>query len=769
MRSLPSATAFALIVSAVASAGPQDVPHPTPGNVFKAGETARIEFGGGMRWEVVDVDGETLANGRDVPSPGTLALPHSAIGGRYGAFTLRTWDDGGATTNETRFAFLPPGDVKPCHWVGTGFHYWRYQWGRGDERLLDLAAAAGIGMVRDEPSWANCEKTPGQYEMDAFHEALVDGLARRGMKFLCLLSFDNPKAYPEDPLDADAFARWAVWCADHFKGRCDTYEIWNEPHNFRFWKRYGPVYGCKDRRDPRWIRHFTEFTRKVDAALAGRGLRVGVGAEDWPALLYTMLEQGIARPHNIVTIHPYDHKQPYPERAAWLKDGFAGLRQRIDESGAKGAGIGITEVGWTTFDGTDGGTHAFVGNYPPSTFAEQAERLVRMYLIARQSGAEFVCQYDFKDDGLKRDHTEHNFGLMDYWCHPKPSYSAVAAMTRLVGNAEPQGLEPGVNPALARVYRFGLGGDKAILAAWAVEGAETVAVPEGFAVETAADLFGNRIEPPIENGRIRLTGRPVYIAGRGGRVSRVATEDPHLSDASEISLEGEYRGHLQDVWWDGGTNLWWAHTHQLLRTDTTGRILAKADVREHNAGLEVRNGKLYVAVCLMQGKTGGKTTGECHPQINVHDALTLDLLETHVLSNLTDRAGSLAIMEDGSFALGCLRPEDIAKNQARLHQLGPDFNLVRTVVLDNFEIPLGIETIKYRDGELYLSCYKGGSGLLVVLNAQTFAEKRRQKFNGATGLVFDGPCAWRGRTVQDAKTKKWKSTLIRCEMPKGAK
>ena len=135
----------------------------------------------------------------------------------------------------------------------------------------------------------------------------------------------------------------------------------------------------------------------------------------------------------------------------------------------------------------------------------------------------------------------------------------------------------------------------------------------------------------------------------------------------------------------------------------------------------------------------------------------------------TDRAGSLSVMEDGAFAVGCLHPEDIAKNQARLHLLGPDFRLVRTVVLDNFEIPLGIETIKYRDGELYLSCYKGGSGLLVVLNAQTFTEKRRQKFNGATGLVFDGPYAWRGRTVQDVKTKKWKSSLIRCEAPKGVR
>ena len=66
-------------------------------------------------------------------------------------------------------------------------------------------------------------------------------------------------------------------------------------------------------------------------------------------------------------------------------------------------------------------------------------------------------------------------------------------------------------------------------------------------------------------------------------------------DVERIKLEGDYFGHLQDVWWDGGTNLWWAHTRQLLRTDMTGKILAKADVSGHNAGLEVRDGRLYNA------------------------------------------------------------------------------------------------------------------------------------------------------------------------------
>lgn len=226
-------------------------PQPNPGNVFRAGETAVIQlsfsgkerkenkdfadsasFAAKSQWSVLDVDGATLAEGE--ADDDVLPLPHSALGGRFGAFTLRSWRKDVAITNETRFAFLPPGDVRPCHWVGTQFHYGRAAWGLGDKRLLDLAAAAGIGIVRDEPGWASCEKAPGQYATSPILEELADGLAARGMGFCCLLTYDNPTAYPDNPLDADAFARWAAWMADYMKGRCDTFEIWNEPHNFRF-------------------------------------------------------------------------------------------------------------------------------------------------------------------------------------------------------------------------------------------------------------------------------------------------------------------------------------------------------------------------------------------------------------------------------------------------------------------------------------------------------------------------------------------------------
>ena len=229
-------------------------------------------------------------------------------------------------------------------------------------------------------------------------------------------------------------------------------------------------------------------------------------------------------------------------------------------------------------------------------------------------------------------------------------------------------------------------------------------------------------------------------------------------DTEKIELQGTYRGHLQDVWYADG-NIWWAHTQKILRTDMTGKILQSADVEGHNAGCEVKDGKLYVAVCIMQNKTKGKTTPECHPQINVYDATTLKLLETHVLEDIVDRSGSLAILEDGTFVVGCLRPQDISPTQVRFHHLTSDFKLIKSYVLDNVPVKLGIEVIKRQGDDLYLCCYYP-KGLTIKLD-KNFKEVARYEANGTTGLVFDKEYAWIGSTKKNAEANYYTSKLVR--------
>ena len=235
-------------------------------------------------------------------------------------------------------------------------------------------------------------------------------------------------------------------------------------------------------------------------------------------------------------------------------------------------------------------------------------------------------------------------------------------------------------------------------------------------------------------------------------------------DSGEIRLEGDYAGHLQDVWFDGAGRLYWAHTHEILMTDLTGRILKRRSVEGHHAGIEVRNGRIYVAVCPMQKTTGGKTTPECRVTVGEYDAETLDLIAMHV-TDINDRSGSLAILDDGTFLVGCLRPQDIRPDQVRFHHLDRNFRLIRSYVLDNVPIKLGIEVIR-RQGDGYLLCLYGVDRNDRKLDFNCirldgdFKETWRGRLDGAWGLVSDGKTFWTGKTEQDKATNRYTSKLI---------
>ena len=140
------------------------------------------------------------------------------------------------------------------------------------------------------------------------------------------------------------------------------------------------------------------------------------------------------------------------------------------------------------------------------------------------------------------------------------------------------------------------------------------------------------------------------------------------------------------------------------------------------------------------------------------------------VTDINDRAGSLAILEDGTFLVGCLRPQDIALSQVRFHHLDADFKLIKSHVLDNVPVKLGIEVIKRVGSDFFLNCYgtdKDGKPLpfdTIRMDAN-FRETGRGKLGGATGLVFDGESVWTGWTRFDKATKIFTSKIVRKPRP----
>lgn len=430
------------------------------------------------------------------------------LGGRLGAFALDAVTADGTCSNRTWFACLASTNVNPCPWIGTQCHFLTWGWGR-DMRYVALLAAAGIGVVRVDFLWSVCEKTKGVYNPPRDFDGFVDALLSHGITMNMILDYDN-KIY-DNPVDQVAFARFAAWTAEHFKGRVCHFEIWNEPQNFCFKKRY-----WKDGEDDTaWIRKFTEFTHAADDAIrqVNPDAIVGVTSEDLPDLLRIMLKSGIARPHNAVAFHPYCHGQHRPEREYFLKDFGAEFRALARANGGANRWH-ITEAGWTTYEGV-GEYWKVAGCYPRASYAGQAMCIVRMYLAALEAGCDYACQYDFRDDGLRREYTEHNFGLVHHDYTPKPSFAAVAFLTRHVGRRR-YVCDLSAEKERYRVAAFDpeLGAkDGRVLVLWSVEGEYEWTVPQSCGpLAECRDLMGNVMAPPVVGDRrLKLTECPIYI------------------------------------------------------------------------------------------------------------------------------------------------------------------------------------------------------------------------------------------------------------------
>ena len=235
-----------------------------------------------------------------------------------------------------------------------------------------------------------------------------------------------------------------------------------------------------------------------------------------------------------------------------------------------------------------------------------------------------------------------------------------------------------------------------------------------------------------------------------------------MPDVAEIVLPGEYAGHLQDVWWDGGECIYWAHTWDIVKTDLRGNVLRHVEVEGHNAGCQLKGGTLYVAVCPTSNGSIVAWGPNSRLQVNEYDADTLALKATHVMP-ANDRAGSLAVLDDGSFVVGCLRPGDISASQVRFHHVSADFNILSTHLVDGLKIEMGIETIKRYGDSLYLMCYGAPT---VRLDATTFAETGRMSgYDGTRGFVYDGQHFWQG--VSTSSSGVWRSKLVRLDRSAG--
>lgn len=217
-----------------------------------------------------------------------------------------------------------------------------------------------------------------------------------------------------------------------------------------------------------------------------------------------------------------------------------------------------------------------------------------------------------------------------------------------------------------------------------------------------------------------------------------------------ILLEGSYPGHLQDVF-ISGDSIWWAHTEYLVRTGRDGKVVRRSEVGGHHAGLAVKDGRLYVAVCAYNGEPRWRTTDACHVMVGEYDAWTLERIKMHVLE-INDRAGSFCIMPDGSYLIGCLRHPSLKSTEVKFHHVDDDFKLIGTHVIDaGIPIELGIEVMRCEGDEIYLFL---DQKRVVTLNANDFGLRGCLKAVAATRAFAEKGIACGSEALSGNRTRR---------------
>lgn len=352
--------------------------------------------------------------------------------------------------------------------------------------LIPLVASGDIRQVRDELYWNTVEAEQGVFKFPPAYDAYLDGLARRGITPLIVLSFEN-RHYDggETPHTPEAFAAYARYAVEVLR-RCGrqvrAVEIWNE-YNGSFSR--GPATADRAATYLQMLRVvYAAIKRERPDVTVVAGATAGIPLPYWEKLL----AGGGLDCMDALSIHPYR----YDATPEGIERDIAGLRELVVRFGPAKP-IWVTEIGWQLKPAAAAGDLVI-------DEATQARFLTRGYALLLSAGVERIYWYLFRDDqeftmGLVR----HDAGLT-----PKPAYYAMAALIRHLQGATFVRREPTATDIYSLVFRNAAGTEKRVL--WSL-------TPRRLSLQgatAAADLTG---DPVLTAGELPLDDSPLLVTG----------------------------------------------------------------------------------------------------------------------------------------------------------------------------------------------------------------------------------------------------------------
>jgi hypothetical protein len=369
-------------------------------------------------------------------------------------------------------------------------------------REMKMISEAGLRWVRMDFKWDETEKTPGEYDFSAY-DRLLAASQPFGIRILFILDYGNPLydngAPPRTDAARQAFARWAVAAANHFKDRGILWELYNEPNHSLFWPPKPNV--------DEYIALAQVVSRSFHESVPQEKLIGPATSEIDFDFVEACFKAGLLNYWSAVSIHPY--RRSDPESAA---EDYCRLREMIQMYAPPGKAIPIISSEWGYSD-----------VWRSLNEEKQAQMLTRAWLTNVGNGISLSIWYDWRDDGTDPAEPEHHFGLVqhayqetaDSAYQPKPAYVAAKTLTTFLAGCRFEKREVlSADSDYLLVFRKN---NEVRLAAWTTSRPHNVLLPLTNKQYDIIDSFGanqRTISATLKGLEINLTNSPSYIVSR---------------------------------------------------------------------------------------------------------------------------------------------------------------------------------------------------------------------------------------------------------------
>lgn len=375
---------------------------------------------------------------------------------------------------------------------GFSEHY--SQENRTNHNDTALAKRMGANTMRDTITWSKLELERGVYNFTR-HDQWIPALIEEDILVIGALSYSNTKYVtpPDGATDPtmyaprtqeaiNAFAAYVEATLRHYP-QIRMVEIWNEPNSTKFWK---PTPSADEYND--LVKAASVAARKVNPDIQILGGAMSNTNTKW---VKDMFDDGAYPYVDAISFHPYI----YPES---VDKGFQSNLQSIANMIYQYGGwkdVAITEVGWSTYNGSSGVTED-----------KQAIEMVKQFVVSDAEGIIANTFYELRNVGTNLTEKQSHFGIVKRDFSAKKGFLAYTQMSLKLGGALHMGELALKDSVKAHLYQKN---GEPVLVLWSTASdTDYQLAGSGWTVE---DLLGNPVA--ASGGTITIGNAPIYIEG----------------------------------------------------------------------------------------------------------------------------------------------------------------------------------------------------------------------------------------------------------------